>query len=192
MSDVEELSIASIPVDYAPSALPEPARLMDELWTGLDWERRGATPRREYYVDPLGRPYAYGRGEGRRVYEPRASAPAIDAIWRAAEERAGCRFDVCFLNGYEDGSDQLGWHSDDSVEMDPARPIAVASLGAEREIWFRPISRRDARARLALEAGSLCVMRPGMQTDFYHRIPKASRPCGPRVSLTFRGWTPGK
>lgn len=163
---------------------------MREIWEGVAWERRGSTPRREYYVNPNGRAYAYGRGEGRRSYDPGPSIPAIDEIWKAAEAACGCSFDVCFLNGYEDGSDQLGWHADDSAEMDPKRPIGIASLGAKREIWFRPIDAKDARAVLALDSGSICSMKAGMQSKFYHRIPKAGHVCGPRVSLTFRGWTP--
>lgn len=182
----------AVPIDYTAGALADHERLMDELWNGLAWERRDGAPRREYYVNPNGRAYTYGRGAGRREYLPRPATGAIMEIWRKAEELCGCSFEVCFLNGYEDGSDQLGWHADDSPEMDPARPIAIASLGAKREIWFRENGAGpDERLAVALASGSICAMGAGMQATHQHRIPKAGFVCGPRVSLTFRGWTPG-
>jgi alkylated DNA repair dioxygenase AlkB len=119
--------------------------------------------------------------------------------------------DVCFLNGYKDGHDQLGWHSDDSPEMDDERPIVTVSLGAEREIWFRKIppnrDKIDVGLRrgevniimaspeiekLKLGHGSMAIMLPHMQETHQHRIPKHDRECGPRVSLTFRGYVKGE
>ncbi len=95
---------------------------------------------------------------------------------------------MCFLNRYLNQSDQLGFHSDDSPEMDDDRPIVTVSLGAEREIWFAPISDKKDLTKVKLENGSACTMLPQMQTDWMHRIPKASFLCGERISLTFRGW----
>ena len=45
--------------------------------------------------------------------------------------------------------------------------------------------------KITLGHGSVLVMHAGMQQTHLHRIPKHSRPCGPRISLTFRGLTPG-
>lgn len=180
------------PVSLMPSVVANHAAVFAELWNGLEWERRGSTPRREYYVNPNGRAYTYGKGAGQRTYEPKVMTSAIEALWKLSEQSCGCSFDVCFLNGYEDGSDQLGWHADDSPEMDPARPIAIVSLGAAREIWFKPIGEKgSSRQAIVLPSGSVCAMPPGLQSTHWHRIPKSSAPCGPRISLTFRGWTPG-
>lgn len=96
--------------------------------------------------------------------------------------------EVCFLNGYENSRDHLGWHSDDSPKMDDSRPIAIVTLGAEREINFAPLIDLSDVTRLKLESGSLCVMAPGMQDSHAHKIPKAGFECGPRISLTFRGF----
>lgn len=183
-----ELARLGVPAHYEAGVFAGGEALLKALWEGLEWERRGATPRREYYVNLRGDPYAYGRGPGRRVYQSRPMTPEIWAIWKEAQRRAGCVFDACFLNGYEDGSDHLGWHADDSPEMDASRPIAVASFGAERELWFKAIGAKELQASQALGSGSLLIMSPGMQASHWHRVPKADRPCGPRVSLTFRGW----
>lgn len=134
------------PVTYIPNFVPDPdvafARLRDEL----AWERRDSTPRSEYYCNDSPKPYVYGRGAGRRLYEPRPYHPIILDIRRDLEALTGAKLDVCFLNMYLSQSDQLGWHADDSPEMDDARPVVTVSLGerdpktkkvVEREIWFR-------------------------------------------------------
>ncbi|QFZ84582.1 alkylated DNA repair dioxygenase [Variovorax paradoxus] len=209
-----------VPITYQPHLLSpvDASMAMEQLWAELAWVRHDQTPRREYYVADNGLPYTYGRDRGRRTYLAQPTHAWIDGVWGLAEQAAGCTFDVCFLNGYVDGKDHLGWHADDSPEMDDDRPIAIVSLGAEREIWFRPNEttvQRLTDAELAahidpetaqhnLEAlrekhrtldklllghGSLCLMQPGMQDTHQHRIPKSPRhDCGARISFTFRGF----
>lgn len=176
------------PVNYDASFISEPASLFKVLWDGLAWERRGSTPRREFYCNDVPVPYTYGRGAGVREYLPSPWSPALLAVKAAVEDRLNCPMEVCFLNGYEEAKDHLGWHADDSPEMDDERPIAIVTVGAEREIWFRPNSDTLAVENLLLEAGSVCVMAPGMQDTHQHRIPKAGFICGPRISMTFRGY----
>ncbi|MNY73470.1 hypothetical protein D3C86_2122690 [compost metagenome] len=73
--------------------------------------------------------------------------------------------------------------------MDDDRPIVIVSLGAEREIWFRPNTDTMHVDKLLLGHGSLCLMQPGMQDTHQHRIPKSPRhDCGARISFTFRGF----
>lgn len=173
------------PVTYISKFISDPDAVFEALCQ-LDWEHRDA-PRHEYYCNDFPEPYVYGRGAGQRTYMPRPYAPAIMAIREALEKHAGTKFEVCFLNLYLNQSDHLGWHADDSPEMDDARPIGVVSLGVEREIWFRGIADKEVE-KLKLEHGSLCLMAPGMQDTHQHRIPKASFQCGKRISLTFRGY----
>lgn len=210
-------SAMNAPVEYVEGFVIDPVGAYRALHGELEWERRGDTPRHEYYSNDFPDPYVYGVGRGRRLYMPRPWHPVMVALRTAIETRTGARFEACFLNRYDDGTDHLGWHADDSPEMDGARPIAIVSLGAVREIWFRPkppafveigserredrerrwmerasvVRRIDAEAteRLALGDGSLCLMAAGMQRAWQHRIPKSSRACGGRVSLTFRGYT---
>jgi alkylated DNA repair dioxygenase AlkB len=162
------------------------------LINDLEWERRDDAPRYEYYCNDFPDPYTYGQGRGRRTYHPRPYHPAILAVRKQLEAQMsifGVVFEACFVNRYLNQSDHLGWHADDSPEMDNDRPIATVSFGAERESWFRlrgpgstPIE------KLTLGHGSACVMQPGMQKEWLHRIPKAGFQCGERVSLTFRGY----
>lgn len=175
-------------VDYEKGFIENADAVFASLWNGLDWNRVENTPRREYYCNDVAVPYTYGRGAGVRTYQVQTWSPEILAIKRAVEAKIGVAFEVCFLNGYANSRDQLGWHADDSPEMDDARPIAIVSLGAEREIYFSPATDRSSITKLKLASGSLCVMPAGMQETHLHKIPKAGFECGPRVSLTFRGY----
>lgn len=179
------------PCTYVSNFVIDPDRLFTSLRDHLEWERRDDAPRCEYYCNDLSKPYVYGRGPGRRAYDPKPWTPAIQEIRGMLTAHTGVDFEVCFLNRYLDQQDHLGWHSDDSPEMDDRRPIAIISLGAEREIWFRPIevsSQGETPEKLKLGHGSLCIMSAGMQNSWQHRIPKHSASCGERISLTFRGY----
>lgn len=182
------------PIIYTPNFFPAPDVTFAKLWDELTWERRESTPRREYYSNDFPVPYTYGVGRGVRTYLPQPYHAEVTKIREAIEKITGTVFEVCFLNGYANQSDHLGWHADDSPEMDDARPIAIVSLGAEREIWFRknPLlvetGADNPIDKIKLEHGSLCLMLPEMQDTHQHRIPKAGNICGSRVSLTFRGY----
>ena len=185
----------SAPIRLVENAIPASDAVFSTLWHSLAW-RDVAGPRLEYYCNDIPVPYTYGRGVGVRTYDPQPMHAAIASCRRIVEDLTGSVMEVCFLNGYRDGSDHLGWHADDSPEMDPNRPIAIVSLGAAREIYFReqsaPSSSMDVQ-KVWLPSGSICIMAAGMQQTHFHKIPKASyQPCGPRISLTFRGYiTPG-
>lgn len=183
---------SSTPFTYLPGFIKSADQVASILWDELDWERRDGAPRFEYYCNEIDTPYTYGRGDGVRTYQPKPWHPAILSMKKQLEEFTGSKFEVCFLNGYRDQKDQLGWHADDSPEMDDNRPIAIISLGVEREIWFKKngeeLKGLDDVTRLKLGNGSLCLMAPGMQDTHLHRIPKAGFECGFRISLTFRGY----
>lgn len=178
----------NLPIQYIPNFIDSPTALFNTLYTELDWRRVDATPRREYYCHDLNLPYTYGAGRGERTYDPQPYHPALRATKHKLEDFTNVPFEVLFLNCFDGPRDHLGNHRDYS---DSKRPIAIVSLGAEREIWFTPQSDvKDPTKRhvLKLQHGSLCLMLPGMQEDWFHRIPKASFECGPRISGTWRGY----
>lgn len=173
---------------YCPDFVKDPDQAFSALWNDLEWERRGSTPRREYYTNLVSVPYMYGRGRGIREYLPKPTHPVIERVRSDLEELTQARFEVCFLNGYEDQQDHLNWHADDSPEMDDDRPIGIVSLGVAREIWFRPQADKENVLKLTLGHGSLAIMPKYFQDTHFHRIPKASFACGERISLTYRGY----
>jgi alkylated DNA repair dioxygenase AlkB len=59
------------------------------------------------------------------------------------------------------------------------------SFGAVRRFELRERAGPPAAA-IDLEPGSLLLMDAGAVARWWHRVPKTSRPVGPRVNLTFR------
>jgi len=178
------------PVTYIKNWIKEPSKAFDTLRNELAWIHHDKVPRSEYYCSMAGAPYAYGSGGFSRMYESQPWHPLIREMTDELALIAQEQYEVVFLNMYEHGLDHLGWHADDSPEMDDERTIAIISPGAEREIWFRPNNDTKNVEKLKLENGSLCLMAPGMQDSHMHRIPKSDRGinCPPRISLTFRGY----
>lgn len=174
------------PITYIPNFIKNADDMFVAL-QGAEW-LRDTNNRCEYYVNDFPLPYTYGRGRGVRTYQVQPYLPSILEIRASLEAHTRTVFEVCFLNRYLNQSDSLGWHADDSPEMDDARPIGIVSFGVEREIWFRPKTAPGETQKLKLGHGSLCLMEAGMQDTWDHRIPKASFQCGERISMTFRGY----
>jgi hypothetical protein len=156
--------------------------------------------RQECFMAPSTVTYTYGSGRGIRTYTSIDFLPWVERIRSHLNAtplfRDGLgieiktrKYNVCFLNRYQDASQHLGWHADDSPGMDHLHPIAVVSFGQAREIWWR---RKGHKGEIPMEQkqllahGSLLVMPAGFQLEYEHRIPKGDRKMEPRVSLTFR------
>lgn len=167
-----------------PEYTPDAFALTLDVTADVPWLSR-TSARRECFMALKPSSYTYGSGGGVRTYESIEMAPWVFDVMMAL----GGSYNVCFLNRYDVERDALGWHADDSDGTDLEHPIAVVSIGEPREIWWRrkgepgivPLDQRQL-----LDSGSLFVMPAGFQSLYEHRIPKGSRPMGPRVSLTFR------
>jgi alkylated DNA repair dioxygenase AlkB len=190
------------PYLYLPNFVTDPDAAFQQLRDDLTWERRSDAPRCEYYCNDYPEPYVYGKGRGRRAYLPQPYHPQILRIRQDLQARLQTVFETCFLNRYLNQSDHLGWHADDSPEMDDLRPIVSVSLGVARDIQFyyrdpalailrAPAVKQKEITTLRLEHGSAFIMLSGFQDTHYHRIPKASFQCGERISLTYRGYLQG-
>lgn len=177
-------------IKYLTAFVDQPNNALDTLMAELDFEHRDGSPRKEFYMNDYPVPYTYGSGGYEKTFLPKSWHPLILDIRHKLESEFGCVFNVCFVNLYENEKHFLGWHADNSPEMDDEKPIVTVSLGAEREIWFREngeVNPKKVHA-IRLGNGSACAMPPGFQDTHEHRIPKNDRPCGPRMSLTFRGY----
>lgn len=157
------------------------------------------TPWRAEKITVFGRPHRqprltawYGDPEARYRYsgldlEPLPWTERLARVRRAVEGAAGSRFNSVLLNFYRDHRDAMGMHSDDEPELGPEPVIASLSLGATRTFTLKHRRRKDLEPiRLALPSGTLLVMRGATQRNWKHGIARQSRPCGPRVNLTFR------
>lgn len=158
----------------------------------VSWDSQTEARDECFMAEEAGRSYTYGSGRGERTYVSVAFLPwVLDVASRLYVSGLGDRYNVCFLNRYEDERRHLGWHADDSDGMDQDHPIAVVSFGEAREIWWRPRGAAGAAVqRRLLEDRSAFVMPAGFQRTHEHRIPKGGRKMSERVSLTFRHFAP--
>ncbi len=158
---------------------------------GLEWETKRAA-RHEYFMSDVDLSYSYGgTGPETPVYTSRPVTKEVQGIMDRLNSDLSAAFNGCFLNKYDDQHQHLGWHADDFAGMREDQPIAVISFGAEREIWVKlqgDSGKVPDEQRILLKEGSIFVMPIGYQATHFHRIPKHDRPCGWRISLTFRSF----
>jgi len=124
------------------------------------------------------------------VHPPRRLTPRLEAIRARVEDVAGRPFNSVLANLYRDGRDSVGWHRDSDYDHGGQPDIASASFGATRRFEVRDQSGRE-RAAADLESGSVLLMSGEAIARWWHRVPKTTRPAGPRVNLTFRHMVAG-
>jgi len=162
-------------------------KMFDILLNEVAWTNKEA-PRDECFMSLVPLEYTYGKGFT-RTYSSLEFHSKVLEIRDSLNSKFGTEYNVCFLNYYKSDKEHLGWHADDSPEMDPTHPIAVVSFGAERAIWIKLKEYKGNipdEDKYMLGDGSLFIMPAGFQKDNFHKIPKHDRICGGRISLTFR------
>ena len=147
------------------------------------WGRKLPQPRLTAWYGDAGASYAYS---GIRL-DPLPWTPLLLDIKACVERTVGSTFNSVLLNYYRDHRDSIGFHSDNEPELGERPVIASLNLGAERVFILKhKTSRHLEPVRLRPASGSLLLMRGDTQRCWRHGIPKESRPCGPRINLTFR------
>lgn len=101
------------------------------------------------------------------------------------EKQTGESFNSCLLNLYHNGSEGMGWHSDDEKELKKNCAIASMSFGVDRKFSFKHKETKE-KIDLILHHGSLLIMKDSTQTHWLHRLPPTTRVRRPRINLTFR------
>ena len=94
-------------------------------------------------------------------------------------------YNSCLLNLYHDGTEGMGWHSDDEKDLKKDGAIASLSLGADRKFAFKHKSDKQT-LNVILEHGSILLMKGEVQSRWLHSLPKSTRVLKPRINLTFR------
>ncbi|TDT38567.1 DNA-N1-methyladenine dioxygenase [Halospina denitrificans] len=168
----------------------EARQLLERLLHALPWRQDRITifgrehpiPREQCWIAGDGMTYRYSGQTLTPTPWPHWLRPYAERI----SEAAGETFNSVLANLYRDGSDSMGWHSDDEPELGPEPIIASLSLGGERRFRFR--NRRDSKRTLSLDLphNSLLIMPAGLQSQWQHQLPKTRKAVAPRVNLTFR------
>ncbi len=179
-------------VDYRPRWVPDHEALLSQLSADIAWEqhkitlfgRTVPTPRLTAWVGDAA--YTYSGV----VNSPKPWPAALAVLRQRLATEIGADFNSCLANLYRDGSDSMGFHSDDEPELGAEPTIASVSLGDRRRFVLR---HRTTRQRWSwdLGAGDLLVMRDESQREYAHAVPKTTRPVGIRMNLTFRLVAPG-
>jgi len=114
--------------------------------------------------------------------------PALFRLKQHIEKLVGHSFNSCLANLYENGTQAVGWHSDDELALVKAGQetvIASLSLGATRKFSFKHKQKAE-KVDLLLYSGQLIVMRGQTQQYWKHALMKSTRIFEPRINLTFR------
>jgi alkylated DNA repair dioxygenase AlkB len=161
--------------------------LIDEVpWRAesvVVWGKTFQQPRLIAWYGDVGKNYTYSGVN----LSPLPWTQALLDIKRRVEAVARTDFNSVLLNYYRDHQDSMGLHSDDEPELGERPILASLSLGEER-IFILKHKREKALkpVRLKLASGSLLLMKGETQRYWKHGLDKETRPCGPRVNLTFR------
>ncbi|WP_338039759.1 alpha-ketoglutarate-dependent dioxygenase AlkB [Luteibacter yeojuensis] len=167
----------------------EADRLLADLRDGLPWEvhrirmfgRLVDSPRLSAWIGDEDAAYRYS---GTR-FVPHPWTTVLLALRDRVADACGVAFNSVLANLYRDGTDRMGWHSDDEAELGPEPLIASLSLGAERTFRFRAKAGGEPVA-VELGHGSLLRMAGATQRLYKHELPARKRVSGPRINLTFR------
>lgn len=113
--------------------------------------------------------------------------PTLQLLRDDVQTLTGAPYNSVLANLYRHERDSMGFHSDDEPELGPNPTIASLSFGQERTLIFKPRRNKAQQpARVPLPSGSLLLMKGETQHHWHHGINKLTRPCGPRINLTFR------
>lgn len=194
-----ELPGADVSIDAAWLQQSQADALLAELRRSIPWSvhriklfgREVDSPRLSCWIgDPDAR-YAYSGTH----FEPHPWPQALLPIRQRLADDIGTDFDSVLANLYRDGTDYMGWHSDNEAALGSRPVIASLSLGAVRRFVFKrrdkdsgshPNESSDDKRALELGQGSLLLMCGDTQRNYRHALPRTAKPTGARINLTFR------
>lgn len=164
--------------------------LMTDLKVSLRWRRERlpmfgrevAVPRQVAFVADKGVCYRYSGKNHHGTGWPEWLLP----IKTEAESLSQQPFNSVLLNWYKEGTEYMGWHSDNEKVLGPAPTIAMLSLGTTRSFLFRLKANHKVKHSMMLEDKSWLIMSPSTQVLWQHSLPVRKRIKEERISLTFR------
>jgi alkylated DNA repair dioxygenase AlkB len=163
--------------------------LFERLRAETQWQERTVSLYGKTYMQPRliawygdqGKNYSYSG----TAFAPLPMTDILKRIKAKVEQLCGATFNSVLLNHYRDHNDSISFHSDNERELGVNPVIASVSFGEQRTFLFKPVD-GGATIKVPLSSGSLLLMKGATQANWLHGINKETRPCGPRINLTFR------
>jgi alkylated DNA repair dioxygenase AlkB len=163
--------------------------IQQRLEANLRWRQEQITvygktydqPRLDAWYGDKNAQYRYSN----RTLQPLTWDPDLLSLKEQSEGLAKARFNSVLANLYRNGQDGMGRHADNEPELGVEPVIASLSFGESRHLDFYH-NHCAAKVRLALEHGSLLVMKGATQSHWQHGIAKSKKILASRISLTFR------
>ena len=177
---------------YLPGVVNEPMKWFDLLKEMPDTDQKivhvygkdHKEPRLNGFYSKSGDGFKYSgldsKSKGWNTVLDSLSNHATEILTKVKGERY--EFNTALVNLYRDGNDRVGAHKDrDSTHG----VIASYSFGAERDFVVRDNNKKMVET-VKLESGSLFVMLPGFQSEYYHELPVRKKIVEPRINVTLR------
>jgi alkylated DNA repair dioxygenase AlkB len=177
---------------YEEYFLLKPNYYFENLTKEVNFEQRQVTVFGKTYNEPrltavhgdqdvLDKQYVYSKS----IRKLCPMTKSLKELQQYVEKETGIHFNFVLLNYYRDGTDKVGWHSDDEPMMDCSNIVSL-TLGAERPFKFRDKITKKVIWKEVLRNGSLVWMKNGCQENLEHEVPKCMKVSEPRINLTFR------
>ena len=107
------------------------------------------------------------------------------SIKKEIEDRTTYKFNSVLLNLYENGKEEIRWHSDKEEQLGKNPVIVSLNLGAGRTFHMKRKS-DGYDIQYFMENGDLLIMLENCQENWLHAILKEKEVKDQRISLTFR------
>lgn len=128
--------------------------------------------------------YAYSYSG--KTFAPKVLPPALMNVMVRIENEFSLDLNSVLANLYRDGSDCMGWHSDDEASLGVDPQIASVSLGGSRRFVIRNRQDKSDKHEVLLTGGSVVLMLGTFQHHWQHCVPKTKKTASKRINLTFR------
>ncbi len=161
------------------------------LFKELKWEqpivnvygKSYLVPRKTVFIGEKDLEYRYSGVIHRAKIWPSWFYPLLDKVCLKAKSQ----FNGCLINLYRNGSDRMGWHSDNEKELNPKKSIASLSLGSSRDFCLKH-RKSSIKQIINLSNGDLLLMHPPCQNEWLHCVPQRKKNVNYRINLTFRSY----
>jgi alkylated DNA repair dioxygenase AlkB len=159
--------------------LSDQMMLFNTLRETIPWEGSMAARR----TASFGVPYNYAQMR----YPAVPMHPALKPVVIKLKQTLNVEFNNCLLNFYETGRSKMGFHADDTTELQPGTGVAIVSVGYPRKLTYRSKKNPEVQHAFLLPPGSVLYMGSEVQDNWVHAI-KRQKGVGPRISLTWRAF----